>query len=88
MSINVFKKVQHNHLTPVPIGLHISAESELNLLLGGIETLEAAYYWYNGDGNMVKSEVNGVVSRETGTIQSFFGANANQNEVQSNLRGN
>jgi len=60
--------------------LSLAPEAESSLLSGGVETLEAAYYWYDGDGrglctpeprsgergNMVKSEVNGVVTYYVG----------------------
>jgi len=66
--------------TETPTELSLDLEAESSLLSGGVETLEAAYYWYDGDGrdlctpeprsgergNMVKSEINGVVTYYVG----------------------
>jgi hypothetical protein len=46
--------------------LSLASEAKLGLMSGGVETLEAAYNLSDGDGNMVKSEVNGVITYYSG----------------------
>lgn len=45
-----------------------------------METLEAAYYWYDGDGNMVKNEVNGIVTYYIGKHYEKTVQGSQQNE--------
>jgi hypothetical protein len=69
---------------------------ESSLSSGSLEGLEAASYWYDGDGNMVNSEINGVtiyypgryynrkVDDLTETVRKYYNAGSNHLAMPEN----